>query len=97
MSKSMKESLIKLKRIPSVFENDLEKNIFSKSKHFFIYRNETMNDLNKNNVEDLDCNNIDDLNDMTSEFSDIKNISRDNATFNYNNRNEIKIIIKKKK
>ena len=38
-----------------------------------------------------------DLNDMTSEFSDIKNISRDNATFNYNNRNEIKIIIKKKK
>ena len=97
ISKSMKESPIKLKRVPSVFENDLEKNIFSKSKHFFIYRNETMNDLNKNNVEDLDCNNIDDLNDMTSEFSDIKNISRDNATFNYNNRNEIKIIIKKKK
>jgi len=97
MSKSMKESPIKLKRIPSVFENDLEKNISSKSKHFFIYRNETMNDLNKNNVEDLDCNNINDLNDMTSEFSDIKNISRDNATFNYNNRNEIKIIIKKKK
>ena len=97
MSKSMKESPIKLKRIPSVFENDLEKNISSKSKHFFIYRNETMNDLNKNNIEDLDCNNINDLNDMTSEFSDIKNISRDNATFNYNNRNEIKIIIKKKK
>ena len=39
---------IKLKRIPSVFENDLEKNISFKSKHFFIYRNETMNDLNKN-------------------------------------------------
>ena len=100
ISKTMKESPIKLKRIPSVFQNDIEKNISSKSKHFFIYRNETMNDLNKNNVEDIDSVNMvnmDELNDKTSEYSDIKNISRDNAICKYNNRNEIKIIIKKKK
>ena len=100
ISKTIQESPIKLKRIPSVFEGDIKMNTSSKFgnkfKNYFINRNETMNDLNKNNVDDEGCKSIDDFNDITSEFSDIKNISKDNNTPN-NNINEIKIIIKKKK
>ena len=101
ISKTMKEYPIKLKKIPSVFEADLEKNLSNKNsnkfKHHFINRNETMNNLNKNNKEDNYNNSNDDCNDMTSELSDIKNISKDNNIFNYKYNKEIKIIIKKKK
>ena len=101
ISKTMKESRVKLKRIPSVFEVDSEKNLSNKNsnkfKHHFFNRNETMNNLNKNNKEDNYNNNNEDCNDMTSELSDIKNISKDNNIFNCKYNKEIKIIIKKKK
>ena len=89
-SKTMKELPITLKRIPTIFEGEVERKISSKFGNKFkkfLLRNETMNNLiNKNEEKETNNDEINDLN-------EIKNISKDN---NINN-NEIKIVIKKKR
>jgi serine/threonine protein kinase len=94
VSKTMKEDGIKLNRIPSVFEGEVEKkatNHFGNKFKNILNRNETMNNLNKK-IEENDTNN--ENNEDISEFIEYKNISNNN---NIINSNEIRIEIKKKK
>ena len=97
VSKTMKEPPVQLKRIPTVFEAEIEKKtstkLANKFKKYILNRNETMNNLIQNR-EQIDNNNTNEPNDDTSEFSEIKNISKDNNNIN---TSDIKIIIKKKK
>ena len=97
VSKTMKEPPVQLKRIPTVFEGEVEKKtstkLANKFKNYILNRNETMNNLIQN-MEKIENNIINEHNDDTSEFSEIKNISKYNKNIN---TSDIKIIIKKKK
>ena len=95
VSKTMKETPVTLKRIPSVFEGEVNRKTSTKLGNKFknIYnRNETMNNLN-NKIEENDTNN--ENNEDISEFSEFNNVSKNNNDII--NNNEIKIVIMKKK
>ena len=93
VSKTMKEDGIKLKRIPSVFEGEVEKKATNHfGNKFILNRNETMNNLNKK-IEENDTNN--ENNEDISDFSEFNNVSKNNNEII--NNNEIKIVIMKKK
>ena len=95
VSKTMKETPVTLKRIPTVFEGEVDRKTSTKLGNKFknIYnRNETMNNLNKK-IEENDTNN--ENNEDISDFSEFNNVSKNNNEII--NNNEIKIVIMKKK
>jgi serine/threonine protein kinase len=81
VSKTMKETPVTLKRIPTVFEGEVDRKTSTKLGNKFknIYnRNETMNNLNKK-IEENDTNN--ENNEDISDFSEFNNVSKNNILY----------------